>query len=142
MRLLASLVILIFVWPATLLAKNAETTGWITAIDQDNDLISLDTGQVFTLSDDINIASVTEGSFVTIIFEDDGINRIALDIATATKPPSSIKTLRDQKNAEICAVVEPGDARAAKPFPASQKRQRSKHSLRQTDKRYTPLPIN
>lgn len=59
----------------------AETTGWIAAIDEQADFVTLHDGRTFALPDDINAAGLILGARVRITYAGEGRNMRVLCLA-------------------------------------------------------------
>ena len=70
-------------------AGAAETTGWITHLDQQADQIVLDDGRIFVVSEEINFSSLKDGVKVRIRYDDIGGDRIATEILLAPDAPQA-----------------------------------------------------
>ena len=70
-------------------AGAAEATGWVTYLDQESELIVLDGGRVFAVSDEINFSSLKDGVKVWIHYDAADGDKIATDILLAPEPPQN-----------------------------------------------------
>ena len=83
-------------------AAAGEAVGWITQVDRDSDRIFLDNGQIFGVSEDINIGSLTEGVRVVIYFDQIGREKIATDIDLAPQGAQSAEFPRSNEASDDC----------------------------------------
>ncbi len=60
--------------------------GWITHVDQMNDTITLDSGVILHVSEDINLEDISEGVHVKLVVMQSAQGREAVSIAPAAAP--------------------------------------------------------
>ena len=92
----------------------AEATGWIIELDKESDRLTLDDGQKYGVSEDINFGSLKDGVRVRIQYSAYGKERTVTDIelAPGEHPPGSGVPLCDRSQSKSRNISKPATAGA------------------------------
>lgn len=83
-------------------AVASEAVGWITVLDEENDEIVLDSGQTFSLSDEIDFSSLADGRHVRVIYETIGGINTATGIALIPSATDQVEGLSLEGPGPFC----------------------------------------
>lgn len=90
--------------------RAAETTGWISAVDHESDLITLDDGQSFALPDDISSAFLNEGTRVRITYSKNAGRNTVSCVALLERSGQAGGLPSGRHGTEICSILPPDQA--------------------------------